>query len=68
MIRERAKDFDILVGAKLQKIIIRDNETILRFDNGRTLTTLLSIHVADTAIETKADLICGFHNDTNKTD
>jgi hypothetical protein len=63
MINERSKEFDVLLGAKLQKIIIRDNETILRFDNGRTITTLLSINVGDTKIETKADLMCGYHND-----
>ena len=63
MINERSKEFDVLLGAKLQKIIIRDNETILRFDNGRTFTTLLALALGDNKIETKADLMCGFHND-----
>lgn len=51
-----------LIGAELEEIKVRDNEFILRFKNGRTLTGLLSIAVTETAIKPKLELICGYHN------
>ena len=54
-------DMKPLVGAKLLKIKVRENEFIAEFDNGRTLTCFLSINVGETAIEPKADLMCGYH-------
>ena len=53
-----------LIGAKLLKIRIHsdDSHMTLEFDNGRTLTGLLSIRVRETAIEPKLELICGYHN------
>ena len=51
-----------LIGAKLKRIKTRDTEFILEFDNGRTLTGLLSINVSETAIEPKLELMCGYHN------
>ena len=55
-------DMKPIVGAKLLRLKVRNNELIAEFDNGRTLTMLLSIHVGETAIEPKAELICGYHN------
>ena len=55
-------DITPLIGAKLKEIKIRENEFILIFDNGRTLTTLLSINISETAIVPKAEFICGYNN------
>jgi hypothetical protein len=55
-------DMKPIVGAKLLRMKVRDNEFIAEFDNGRTLTMLLSIKVQETAIVPEAQLICGYHN------
>ena len=55
-------DMKPIVGAKLLRLRVHDNDLIAEFDNGRTLTMLLSINIGETAIEPKAQLICGYHN------
>ena len=59
-------DLTPIIGAKLLRIRVRDNEVVAYFDNGRTLTTMLSLNYGDMAVEPKADLICGYHNDEDK--
>ncbi len=51
-----------IIGAKLQEIKVKDNEFILLFDNGRTLTVLLSLSLSKTSLEPKAEFICGYNN------
>jgi hypothetical protein len=54
------RQFTSIMGAKLTKIDIQENEAVLEFDSGRCLTITLGIDVAPTRIEPKAQLICGY--------
>ena len=62
MITKRSNALEDLIGAKLQKIEIEDNEFILRFNNGRCLTMKLKIHVGESQIVPEAELFCGYNH------
>ena len=61
MIKQNTK-LEPLLDAKLLKIKIDENDLILEFDNGRTLTILNRLIMSDAKIEPQLQLICGYHN------